>query len=146
MSTYTQIFLRKNDTFMEVSCTGNSAAISEMFSGAPWEKVRRYTGGDLHSIYLEYTDELKKWEKYLARLNERKALIPTFNNSIDEKMEQLAEYDGSIDEVNETMDELRYALARVDWLMDIANDCYNGIEVYVGKEVGENITEEDIEK
>ena len=142
MSQYTHVFLHKGKEFIEVSCTGRSACISEMFRGiAPWEKIRHITTEQLNEIYDDYKGEYTKWEKYLAQLDQKKALVATFNNSVNEKMAQLNDINESIEETKDTMDELRAALARVLWLYEISQD--GAATVWVGVECGSDVSEKD---
>ena len=150
MSMYTHIFLRKGDEFLEVSCTGRSSALSEMLEHyAPWEKVRLLTVKDLTDINREYTDELNKWKKYITDQQARKALIASFNNSVEDKMEAIRDCDDSIAEATETVDELSYALMQIRWLISIAEDADgeygNRIQIYAGTECGGEITPDMIE-
>ena len=150
MSMYTHIFLRKGDEFLEVSCTGRGSALSEMLEHyAPWEKVRLLTIKDLTDINREYTDELNKWKKYITDQQARKALIASFNNGVEDKMEAIQDCDAAIEETAETIDELSYALMQIQWLINIAEDADgeygNRIQIYAGTECGGEITPDMIE-
>lgn len=150
MSMYTHIFLRKGDEFLEVSCTGRNSALSEMLEHyAPWEKVRLLTVKDLTDINRKYTDELNKWKKYIDDQQARKALIASFNNSVEDKMEAVHDCDAAIEDTTETIDELSYALMQIQWLINIAEDADgeygNHIQIYAGTECGGEITPDMIE-
>lgn len=154
MSQYTHIFLEKQNTFIEVSCTCRGCALSEMFDEyAPWEKVREVTYEDLQHIYGEYEGHLKEWHEYLDKLNDRAKLIATFNNSVEEKMDALHDIDESRDEVRETVSELESALHLVGVLKDVLHAAQMNSEyeetapvhVYAGCECGSNVTFKDVE-
>lgn len=154
MSEYTHIFLEKEGTFIEVSCTSRSAAISEMFEDyAPWEKIREVTHEDLQQIYRQYNDELTKWKQHQKDLEERIKVIATFNNSVDEKLEAWHDIDGDINETKETIDQLEYALRIVTLLDDILDSSELNVKyermapvhIYVGRECGSKVTMDDIE-
>lgn len=142
MSQYTHIFLNKGQEFIEVSCMGRSSALSEIFGEfAPWEKIRRLSTGQLHRLYQEYKGEYKKWAQHKEKTEARKALVATFNNSVDEKMTEIRQYDESLDEIDETMEELQYALMQVSWLTDISES--GAASVWVGCECGSDVTYKD---
>ena len=147
MSQYTHIFLRKGDTFMEISCTSRSCALSEMLEHyAPCEKIRQLTVSDLDSIIEECDKNLGQWHDYLQRINERKALIATFNNSVEDKIAALSDCDESIEEVGETVDELSWATNQFRWIKEIVDDKYRGVTAYAGVECGSDVTVDDIQK
>lgn len=148
MSQYTHIFLEKQNTFIEVSCTGRSHALSEMFYDyAPWEKIRLMTPDQLSSIYREYTDNLKRWHDHRNELTKRVEAIATFNNSIEDKMEAWNDLRDEIAEVDETIEELNAALIVLNQLRIIVSDSATDVpvHVYVGVECGSDVTVNDIE-
>ncbi len=154
MSEYTHIFLEKEGTFIEVSCTCRGNAISEMFDEyAPWEKIREITHEDLQQIYRQYNDELTKWKQHQKDLEERIKVIAAFNNSVDEKLEALHDNDESINETKETIDQLEYALSTVTLLDDILDGSERNVKyeqmapvhIYAGRECGSNVTMDDVE-
>lgn len=154
MSQYTHIFLRKQDVFIEVSCTSRNSALSEMFSDyAPWERLREVTGEDLQCIYDTYNDELKNWRKHLKDLEERIKVIATFNNPVDEKLDAWRDVDASIDETKDTIEELAGALSTVILLREILDQSHLNskyeqiapVQVYAGCECGSDPTPDMIE-
>ena len=154
MSEYTHIFLEKEGTFIEISCTGRGSAISEMFDDyAPWEKIREITHEDLQQIYRQYNDELTKWKQNQKDLEERIKVIATFNNSVEEKLDALHDIDGDINETKETIDHLEHALNTVTLLDDILDSSELNVKyeqmapvhIYVGRECGSKVTMDDIE-
>ena len=145
MSQYTSVFLRKNNEFVEVSCTSRSSIMSHIFEDyAPWEKIQKISADQLHSLLYDYREEERHNEQYIESKQEEKKLIATFNNSASEKLDAIAECDFCIKDCKESQDELRAALARLEWLVEIAENKYNNVDVYVGVEVSTNVTENDI--
>lgn len=153
MSQYTHIFLEKQHTFIEVSCTSRNCALSEMFSDyAPWEKIRKVTYDDLQHIYDRYKGELSDWNQHRKDLEERIKVIATFNNTIDEKLDAWRDIDESLNETKETIDELESALNTVVLLKDVLYESqisskYEStapVHVYAGTECGSDVTIEDI--
>lgn len=154
MSHYTHIFLEKQHTFIEVSCTSRNYALSEMFRDyAPWEKIREVTYYDLQCIYSQYNKELTNWKQHRKELEERINVIATFNNTIDEKLDAWRDIDESIEETKATINELESALNTLRLLQDILdesliNSKYESIapvHIYAGTECGSNVTVKNIE-
>lgn len=142
MSQYTYIFLHKGQEYLEVSCTGRSAALSEMFSEyAPWEKIHYMPVEELTEVYRTYRGELNKWKEYIQKKEAEKALIATFNNTAEDKMELIYDCNESIAEVTETIEELTEALAQVAMLISIADSSDNGVSVFVGCECGSEVND-----
>lgn len=151
MSQYTHIFLEKQNTFIEISCTGRNSALSELFADyAPWEKIREVTYDDLQNIYNQCSKELTNWKQNLTELEERIKVIATFNNSINEKLDAWSDIDVSLDETKEIIEEFESALRLVELLRDVLlNSKYDSmapVHVYAGCECGSAVTVEDIEK
>lgn len=154
MSQYTHIFLEKQHTFIEVSCTSRNCALSEMFQDyAPWEKIREVTYDDLQHIYDRYKGELSDWNQHRKDLEERIKVIATFNNTIDEKLDAWRDIDESLNETKETIEELESALNTVVLLKDVLYESqisskYEStapVHVYAGTECGSDVTVKDIE-
>lgn len=154
MSQYTHIFLEKQNTFIEVSCTSRGCVLSEIFQGyAPWEKIKEVTYEDLHRIYSAYSDTLEKWNNQLDELNERIKFIATFNNSMEEKLDAWNDIDESINETKKDIEELESALRLVKLLEDVLDESRMNskyeetapVHVYAGCECGSNVTFKDIE-
>lgn len=150
MSQYTHIFLEKQNTFIEVSCTGRSHVLSEMFYDyAPWEKVHLMTFDQLSSIYHKYANNLKDWHDHRDELSKRVEIIATCNNSIEDKMEAWNDLRDEIADVDETIEALNAALVLLNQLRIIVSDSAQSsqvpIHVYVGVECGSDVTVDDVE-
>lgn len=153
MSEYTHIFLEKQNTFIEISCTSRNSALSELFADyAPWEKIREVTYDDLQNIYNQCSEELTNWKQHLTELEERIEVIAMFNNTIEEKLNAWSDVDERIDETKENIEDLENALNTVALLKHIlyeTNSKYKPtapVHVYAGLECGSVVTVEDIEK
>lgn len=154
MSQYTYIFLEKQNTFIEVSCTSRNSALSDLFGDyAPWEHIREVTYDDLQHIYEVASSILTNQKQYQKELEERIKVVATFNNSIDEKLDAWSDIDMSIDEAKEIIEELENAQYLVGLLqhiiyesrMNLKYDSTAPVHVYAGCECGSAVTVNDIE-
>lgn len=147
MSTYTVVYLRKGNTFAQLSATGRSAARSEMLEHyAPDEQLCRLQPKDIKAIIYEYTQHLHDWQERVRLYEARKATVASFTNTTEEKLQALDVIDNEIDEINDTIAELQDALFFMQLLDDIADfSDITGVYVYVGIEVGYSPTPADIQ-
>lgn len=155
MSQYTHIFVEKQGAFIEISCTSRSCVLSQIFADyAPWEKIREVTYEDLQKIYSQQARELVDLKHRLHEQKKRIAVIASFNNSIDEKLDAWRDIDEGITENKDNIAELEAALCKIDLLKDIAYQSQLAVKydhaipvrIYAGCECGSDVTVEDIEK
>ena len=79
MSQYTSVFLRKNNEFIEISCTSRGNMMSRIFDNfAPWEKIQKMSADLLREILYDYREEERHSEQYIESMQEEKKLIATF--------------------------------------------------------------------
>jgi predicted nuclease with TOPRIM domain len=158
MSQYTHIFIRKNDIFIELGCFSRNNEIAQAINeaGAPWEKIKGYMESDIREI----RDDLKK---KIDQLNDEIASteaviheVGTWNNTVEEKREAIADYKEQLNWLKEELDETNYAYAYLDVMMSIA---YNSEldqkyeqnkevitpAIYCGIECGSDVTVDDID-
>ena len=148
MSQYTHIFLRKQDVFIEVSCTGRSSALSEMLEGyAPWEKLHELTYDEIGHIIGKIDGELDNWHKYAARNEKKKEFIMGSQNSLEDKLDHLADIDEALESVEDAVADLTEAKARLEWLAEMIAPWQSKPEVkaYTGCECGSDPTPDMIE-
>lgn len=147
MSTYTEVYLRKGNTFALLSSTGASSCRSEMLSNyAPWGELRPLEASEVRTIISEYTKHLHDWEERVRLFESRKSVIAAFNNTPEEKIEALNELDNDINEIHETIEQIKAELNFMDLLDDILGYSEeSGVYVYIGQETPLNPTPADIE-
>lgn len=154
MSQYTHIFVRHNDEFIELGCYSRSNKIAEIFNRtAPYEKIASYTSADILDCVNEVREEIERYEVLKKSYQERLAQIPSFNNSIEDKMDAMTELQNGIVEIEDELTEYKYAKSVLLFLSHIADEYemnvkYEGAKdqprVYVGIECGSNPTLEDV--
>lgn len=139
MSQYTSIYVRKEDTFIEIACRSRNSILSEMlYDDAPYGKVQKLTPdrlNDLISIWIhrrdEYKDSLKKDEESIKTIGQ-------FNNSLDEKLERIAEIQEFMQDKKERLEEVQEGITILYFLL--ASDA----NIYIGVECPEEITKDKI--
>ena len=153
MSQYTHIFVRDNDNFVELNCYSRSSAIAQAFRGAPYEKIEAYSSDDLRNVAGEINEQIELYKKNIADYRSQMALIPSFNNSIEDKTEALSQYTEMIRDAEEDLEEQNYAYDVVSFLVGVADEYEMDVRyehakdqprIYVGVECGSKVTVNDI--
>ena len=155
MSTYTQFFIRHENTFLPIGSFVGGNYICQLFNNfAPWEKIRPITISDLERIRNEMVFDIGKAEEQLKEIDKRRALIATFNNSTEEKLEAISGCDEYEAEIKDDLKMAEYAKGYLNTLSDILDDVQfderydSDTYLYVGVEVGnptvDDIVQEDI--
>ena len=138
MSEYAHFFIRHKDEFIPLGTYGRSTfTFDTVHHYAPWEKIKVVTTQVLDNFIQDTNEYIQECEKRRQNYEQRKQLITTFNNSIDEKMGVIHDCDEGIEEltdlINEAVDTralLRFFRYRMITASDNPNDClYVGLEI-----------------
>ena len=141
MSQYTEIFVRKNDEFIEISSTGRGSVLSEMFEPQViWEKIRVIPKEKIKDIYNEYKEHLEKWRGRIDELREMINRIQGMNNSIEDKLNAINDYESMIEDDQEMVEAIEYGLNVLTLLQNLDDE----VDVYVGLECGPDVTVDDV--
>ena len=147
MSAYIQFFIRHEDTFLPIGIFNRNNAIYKVFDGiAVWEKIRPVGEPILNDAEKIVKEFIGVSEKALARANEEKGMIANFNNSVEEKLQSINEYNSYIAEITEDIRGLESAQQYLWFLRDIL-ESIKGTEfnkypyLYVGIEVEGKVEE-----
>ena len=150
MSAYIQFFIRNENVFLPIGTFSRGNYIYQLFNNfAPWEKIRPITISDLERIHNEMISDIEKAKDQLKEIDKRRALIATFNNSTEEKLEALEGYDEYEQGVKDDLAMAEYTKGYLNTLSDILDDVQfderydSDAYLYVGVEVG-NPTVDDI--
>ena len=149
MSSYIRFFVRKYDEFAPIGVYGRSTKVYELFSArAPWEQIAPVTYEVLNAI----KDDLREWAvdnaAAISKAHARMRLIPSFTNSIEDKMDAIAEEESYLEELNDKAKELNTAAAFISLLFDILDAAEysgdNGLKsneyIYFGVECGSSVS------
>lgn len=150
MSAYIQFFIRHENIFLPIGTFSRGNYIYQLFNDfAPWEKIRPITISDLERIRNEMVLDIEKAKDQLKEIKERRALVATFNNSVEDKLEALMGYDEYEQGVKDDLAMAEYTRGYLNTLSDILDDIQfderydSDTYIYVGVEVG-NPTIDDI--
>lgn len=120
MSAYIQFFIRHEDTFLPIGVFSRNNAIYQVFDGiAVWEKIRPIGEPILNDAEKIVKEFISVSEKALARANEEKSAIVVFNNTVEEKLQSINEYNSYIAEIKEDIKGLEAAQQYLWFLRDI---------------------------
>lgn len=154
MSEYMTFVVRKGDTFTPIYTCTRSSAIFQSLKGA-------VDYGRLAEVHKDELVECIERERACARdlvkdveaIESNKRLVADWNNSIEEKLEALSQYDLARQEIRDRIEESQVATVRLQFLYDIAEELeyfkdYSKKEsgLYAGIEIPEDPSLEDLRK
>lgn len=120
MSQYINFYIKSEDKFLPLFSYSRNSAIYEYASDyAPYDNGKIITSELLKSILNDIKDEEQNYGPMLERLTEKKQLICTMNNSVDDKVHAIFECNEEIDELEEIKDGLITAKIFYEFLEDI---------------------------
>lgn len=147
MSAYVQFFIRHEDTFLPIGTFNRNNAIYQVFDGiAEWAKIRPIGEPILNDAEKIVKEFISVSEKALARANEEKSAIVVFNNTVEEKLQSINEYNSYIAEITDDIKGLKVAQQYLWFLRDILEsieytDFNKKPYLYVGIEVEGKVEE-----
>ena len=157
MSSYMSFFIRGiDDTFYPIGTYCRNTAIYELFEEAcfgAWEKINPVSIDSINYARHIIETEIQNWEMAIASLKLDRDMIPSFNNSLEDKLEALEDYRIKIKDYEGRLKEVEEAKSFCYFLEEIINerlyaDDVNGADpnkyLYCGIEVGCSPTVDDI--
>ena len=155
MSAYIQFFMRRGNEFIPLMTYSRSNTIYQVFEHIlPWGKIKAISYDTISAKIAECNSLVSKNEEKIKELNQKKTLVASFNNSVEEKMQVLFDIDEAIEEYNEDIAMGNRAAYICIFLQDLMEEVMYGEEsekydkneyIYGGYEVG-TPTLEDIEE
>lgn len=110
MSQYVEFYLRVGDRFAPILTRSRSTNLYQMVSHAvPYEGIRALNKDDIRGFTEDARAEVRRIEENIARQREQLAMIPHFDNTVDEKLQAI---DGTQDYIEDLEQEA--ACARSD--------------------------------
>lgn len=142
MSAYVDFFVRHGDDFIPLGDFSRDSIIYHTMkdcTNVPWEKIIPLTSEDLQVAQIHAHKHNTDALDYINTLKGRIEEIKGFNNSMEEKLEQIEEYRSEIEEYRQEVEEARYAENYFYFLADLiesAHDIDADKYIYAGIEIG----------
>ncbi len=123
MSAYIYFFIGNNNKFLPISTFSRNNTIFEQFHNlVPYGNATRVDREMVNTARSRCNESISHYKGKLDEYEELKNRISTFNNSIDEKMEEIAHCNENIDEIKFYIEEEEYALHFFDFLEVLLNE------------------------
>jgi len=151
MSAYVDFFIRNKDDFISIAdYSRNSMIYSIVNNDVPYEKIRAITTQDISRFINVAAEKIEEYNRKIYKGKEQIKFVATFNNSIEEKLEVIAQYEEGIEEYTQSIEEYNYAKNFFSFLIELIdarrwekNSSVNINEyIYAGIEIGRPTVED----
>ena len=140
MSQYLNIFLKSDGKFIPIKDYSRSTYLYDEFH-APYGKICEYKAEGLREIGVRLESRANDTKKYIQKLENLIALIPSFQgHEMEEKISAILDYKSQIEEEKEELKTLYSQSSVCYFLANIAEDY---VPVYAGVEIA-NPTDQDV--
>ena len=140
MSQYLTIFLKSDGKFIPIKDYSRSTYLYDEFH-APYGKICEYKAEGLREIGARLESRANDTKKYIQKLENLIALIPSFQgHEMEEKISAILDYKSQIEEEKEELKTLYFQSSVCYFLANIAEDY---IPVYAGVEIADP-TDQDV--
>ena len=132
MSQYLNIFLKSDGKFIPIGDYSRSTYLYDEFN-APYGKICEYKAEGLREIGARLESRANNIKKYIQKLENLIALIPSFQgHEMEEKISAILDYKSQIEEEKEELKTLYFQSSVCYFLANIAEDyapVYAGVEI-----------------
>ena len=140
MSQYLSIFLKSDGKFIPIGDYSRSTYLYDEFN-APYGKICEYKAEGLREIGVRLESRANDTKKYIQKLENLIALIPSFQgHEMEEKISAILDYKSQIEEEKEELKTLYFQSSICYFLANIAEDY---VPVYAGVEIADP-TDQDV--
>ena len=140
MSQYLTIFLKSDGKFIPIGDYSRSTYLYDEFN-APYGKICEYKAEGLREIGARLENRANDTKKYIQKLENLIALIPSFQgHEMEEKISAILDYKSQIEEEKEELKTLYSQSSVCYFLANIAEDY---VPVYAGVEIADP-TDQDV--
>ena len=140
MSQYLTIFLKSDGKFIPIGDYSRSTYLYDEFN-APYGKICEYKAEGLREIGARLESRANNIKKYIQKLENLIALIPSFQgHEMEEKISAILDYKSQIEEEKEELKTLYFQSSICYFLANIAEDY---VPVYAGVEIADP-TDQDV--
>lgn len=145
MSQYIEFFVKsKEDNFTCIASFSRSHIIYQtLVNEVPYGKICKLNFSSISRVILSLTEKKVEWRKRKEEYDNMWDRIGTFNNSVQEKLEAMAEFREVLLEIKENIGDIDNAInyLKVFQLMVEEMQIDSTIGLYCGIEVGEPTVE-----
>lgn len=131
MSQYTDFFLKGDDKFYSLGSWGRSSTIAYFannFCANRYGTAKRFTSTMLSDLENQARNKARITNDEIKAHQKRIAEIGNYNNSIDEKLNCIREYEELISDLEEEKEACEYACNYFGFLVELENPVYVGLE------------------
>ena len=140
MSQYLNIFLKSDGKFIPIGEQSLSTYLYDEFN-APYGKICEYKAEGLREIGARLESRANDTKKYIQKLENLIALIPSFQgHEMEEKISAILDYKSQIEEEKEELKTLYFQSSVCYFLASIAEDY---VPIYAGVEIADP-TDQDV--
>ena len=140
MSQYLTIFLKSDGKFIPIGDYSRSTYLYDEFN-APYGKICEYKAEGLREIGACLESRANNIKKYIQKLENLIALIPSFQGQeMEEKISAILDYKSQIEEEKEELKTLYFQSSVCYFLASVAEDY---VPVYAGVEIADP-TDQDV--
>ena len=140
MSQYLSIFLKSDGKFIPIGDYSRSTYLYDEFN-APYGKICEYKAEGLREIGARLESRANDTKKYIQKLENLIALIPSFQgHEMEEKISAILDYKSQIEEEKEELKTLYFQSSVCYFLASVAEDY---VPVYAGVEIADP-TDQDV--
>ena len=140
MSQYLTIFFKSDGKFIPIGDYSRSTYLYDEFN-APYGKICEYKAEGLREIGARLESRANNIKKYIQKLENLIALIPSFQgHEMEEKISAILDYKSQIEEEKEELKTLYFQSSVCYFLASIAEDY---VPVYAGVEIADP-TDQDV--
>ena len=140
MSQYLNTFLKSDGKFIPIGDYSRSTYLYDEFN-APYGKICEYKAEGLREIGARLESRANNIKKYIQKLENLIALIPSFQrHEMEEKISAILDYKSQIEEEKEELKTLYFQSSICYFLANIAEDY---VPVYAGVEISDP-TDQDV--
>lgn len=154
MSQYVYFFIDYDNHFIPIGEFSRNNKISQYVKYVPYEKIAPLSKQDLSNIARNIQDDISAAKLSIQHIEQEIKTIPSYNNTMMEKQERIADLKQDIVEQEFELDELYYAdgfyntllnaIECVEYNEEIEEDIDVNKYIYAGWETGTNVSKKDI--
>lgn len=131
MSQYTNFFLKGEDKFYSLGDWSRGSSVAEIANPnlpSQYDVAVRCSATFLTRLRDEARERADDLSNKVKEFKKKVDLIASFENSVNEKLYSIAEYEGCIKNLEEEIEAYKYACNYFSFLADLENLVYAGIE------------------